>query len=93
MEEKKESNVKEETTVKEESAVKNKFFLAGRELFKKIGGKKKPFLCLICNRHFSQKTHVKNHMISHTGEKPFPCSICMGVIDFLESGFGVSLTS
>ena len=76
MEEKKESNVKEETTVTRQSAVKNKVILVGQELFRKICGEKKPFSCFICNKHFSQKVHVKIHIRSHTGEKPFTCSIC-----------------
>ncbi|KAJ9594191.1 hypothetical protein L9F63_014351 [Diploptera punctata] len=32
--------------------------------------------CLECNKTFSQKGYVKEHLKIHTGEKPFACSVC-----------------
>lgn len=34
----------------------------------------KPFSCHICGVRMSQSNNMKRHMLSHTGEKPFPCS-------------------
>ena len=36
----------------------------------------KPFSCMICNKMFSQSSHVKSHMQTHIGEKLFSCSLC-----------------
>ena len=31
---------------------------------------------MICNKMFSQSSHVKSHMQTHIGEKLFSCSLC-----------------
>ena len=36
----------------------------------------KQFVCSVCKKKFNQKVHLKTHMMSHTGEKPFQCLFC-----------------
>ena len=38
----------------------------------------RPFHCEWpdCGKAFKQNVHLKNHITSHTGEKPYQCNIC-----------------
>jgi len=36
----------------------------------------KIFQCEICNKNYSNKNNLKNHLSIHTGNKPHKCNIC-----------------
>ena len=33
-------------------------------------------ICVLCSKQFSSKAKLKNHIMTHTGDKPFHCELC-----------------
>ncbi|KAF7691395.1 zinc finger protein 516 isoform X1 [Silurus meridionalis] len=40
------------------------------------GQKEGEYICHVCGKNFSQPSHYRTHMRSHTGERPFQCQYC-----------------
>ncbi|KAF0696686.1 zinc finger protein 239-like, partial [Aphis craccivora] len=42
----------------------------------KIYTEENPYQCDVCDKLFTQNTHLKVHRRIHTGEKPYQCDVC-----------------
>lgn len=44
--------------------------------FKKQKNVEKPHECSYCGKTFTRKSYMKRHALTHTGDRPFPCTNC-----------------
>lgn len=51
------------------------FAQRGHLINHELGGRKH-FFCTFCNKAFSQEIILRNHIRTHTGERPFHCGYC-----------------
>ena len=42
----------------------------------RLHGKEEPYICGICQKHFTLNDSLKKHLMIHTGEKLYTCEIC-----------------
>ncbi|VVC37970.1 Hypothetical protein CINCED_3A021568 [Cinara cedri] len=50
--------------------------IKNNKLNKKKKEKTKTFECSLCSKKFGWPTDLKRHLLIHTGERPFKCSLC-----------------
>ena len=43
---------------------------------KEVHHRQQSHVCHHCSKHFTQQSNLKQHLLIHTGAKPYACKIC-----------------
>ena len=46
---------------------------------------KRGFQCDYCGKNFNCRSNLRDHLVVHTGEKPYPCDICGKTFSFVHN--------